>query len=53
MKKALLLLLMVAMVASGAFAAVNFGGSFVTGYVFQNAHDEWTNSVFGQDLSVF
>ena len=49
MKKALLLLLMAAVVVSGAFAAVNFSGNFVTGYVFQNAHDEWTNYVFGQD----
>ena len=49
MKKALLLLLMAAAVASGAFAAVDFHGNFVTGYVFQNANGEWTNSVFGED----
>ena len=49
MKKALVTLLVLAAAASGAFAAVNFSGELVTGYVFQRAHDEWTNYVFGQD----
>ena len=49
MKKVLVTLLVLAVAVSGVFAAVNFSGSLTSGYVIQNANNEWTSWVFGDD----
>ena len=50
MKKVLVSLLVLAVAVSGAFAAVNISGNFVTGYVFNFDDDgNFTSGIFGQD----
>ena len=50
MKKVLVSLLVLALAVSGAFAAVNFSGNLVTGYVFNwDANGDFSSSMFGQD----
>lgn len=49
MKKVLVSLLVLALAMTSAFAAVDFTGEVVAGYVFQYNHDEWNYSTMGQD----
>lgn len=49
MKKVLVSLLVLALAVSGAFAAVNFSGNLVTGYVLNWNGDAFKSYIFGQD----
>lgn len=49
MKKVLVSLLVLALAVSGAFAAVNFSGNLVTGYVLNWNGDSFKSNIFGQD----
>lgn len=49
MKKVLVSLLVLAIAVSSAFAAVDFTGKVVAGYVFQYDNDEWNFATMGED----
>ncbi len=49
MKKVLVSLLVLALAMTSAFAAVDFTGEVVAGYVFQLYNDEWNFATMGED----
>ena len=49
MKKVLVSLLVLALATASAFAAVDFTGKVVAGYVFQYNNDEWNFATMGED----
>ncbi len=49
MKKALAALLALTLLSASVFGAVNFTGTAVAGYAFQNNGTEWKNWIYGED----